>query len=97
MLLPVVTAKEFGTAGVFSWGLGWGIEEAQLGTRSWHTGSNGVFKSFVLLDLENDSALLFFANGFNGLELIPEILERTLGASALSGFYQQTISDSMLY
>lgn len=97
MLTPVVTAKDFAQAGVFSWGLGWGLEQAVLGKRAWHTGSNGVFKSFALLDLENDSAVIFFANGENGLELIAGLLQVTIGGSELSGFYQRTISESMLY
>jgi CubicO group peptidase (beta-lactamase class C family) len=97
MVAPAILAVDYGDSGSFSWGQGWGVEEAELGRRIWHTGSNGVFKSFVIMDLQRQSAVLFFANAENGLKLIPGLLERTIGATALSGLYQQTISDSMLY
>ncbi len=90
-----VQAVDHGIDGRFAWGLGWGIEQAELGERLWHTGSNGAFKSFVLLDPARQSALLLFTNGENGLELIPELLAASLGATGLSGRYQQTISQSL--
>ena len=72
-----------------------GTRAGGIGPRIWHTGSNGVFKSFVIVDLQATSAVLFFANAENGLEIIPGLLENTIGASTLSGLYQATISGSM--
>jgi CubicO group peptidase (beta-lactamase class C family) len=97
MIEPTILARDYGDQGQMSWGLGWGIEQATLGNRLWHTGSNGVFKSFVLIDVDKQSALLFFANAENGLEIIPGLLEQTIGATGLSGVYQRTISESMRY
>ena len=97
MIAAVVTAQDYPDSGQMSWGLGWGIEQADQGHRIWHTGSNGPFKSFALVHPERASALLFFANAENGLEIIPGLLDKTLGASALSDYYQKTISDSRRY
>ncbi|NKB32545.1 MAG: serine hydrolase [Pseudomonadales bacterium] len=97
MLEPAVEARDYSTQGSMSWGLGWGIEEAELGNRFWHTGSNGVFKTFALGDPANKSALIFFANAENGLEIVPELLEQTIGATELSDDYQRTISESRVF
>lgn len=95
MLNPAVLARDIEQQGQIHWSLGWGIERAGYGPRIWHTGSNGAFKSFVIVDLQAASAVLIFANAENGLEIIPGLLENTIGASALSGLYQATISGSM--
>jgi len=95
MVAAKITAVDHGDSGQMLWGLGWGIERAGMGERIWHTGSNGPFKSFALVDPQRASALLFFANGENGLEIIPGLLDKTLGATELSEFYQKTIRDSL--
>ena len=97
MVSPAIVAEDYGTQGQMLWGLGWGIERASLGDRIWHTGSNGAFKSFVLVDLDTESAVIFFANGENGLEIIPPLMRSTIGGTALSDFYQRTISASLRY
>ena len=95
MLTPSVVASDLANRGQMRWGLGWGVEQAGLGSRFWHTGSNGSFKSFVIFSPEQESLLLFFANAVNGLEIITGLLDITIGATPLSGLYQPTISNSI--
>lgn len=75
-------------------GLGWGLDIAGDSVRAWHTGSNGVFQSFVVLDLNRNTGVIAFLNSANGLEIMPETVLQTIAAPLLSEIYQQTISDS---
>jgi CubicO group peptidase (beta-lactamase class C family) len=61
------------------WGLGWGIEQTTTGKYLWHWGDNGVFKAFVSVDLKRRNAVVFFANGYNGLAIAPAIVRDALG------------------
>lgn len=97
MLEPTTEARDYGVDGSMFWSLGWGIEDAGLGNRFWHTGSNGSFKSFALFDPEIRNAMILFMNAENGLEIIPGLLEQTIGSTLLSDDYQRTISESMAF
>lgn len=61
------------------WGLGWGIEQTSTGKYLWHWGDNGAFKAFVLVDLHRRNAVVFFANGENGLSIAPAIVHEAIG------------------
>jgi len=66
--------------GQLSWGLGWGVQLHEGRTVHFHWGDNGVFKAFVALDRKSRDGVVFFANGQNGLELIPAIVEPVVGS-----------------
>lgn len=95
MFAPSMVAANHSADGNIYWGLGWGLDISETRKRAWHTGSNGQFKSFVVIDLTENTAVICFLNSTNGLKILPEIVESTLGGSPLSKFYQQTITDSM--
>lgn len=61
------------------WGLGWGIEQTTTGKYVWHWGDNNVFKAFVAVDLKRRNAVVFFANGYNGLSIAPAIVHDAIG------------------
>jgi CubicO group peptidase (beta-lactamase class C family) len=61
------------------WGLGWGIEQTSTEKYLWHWGDNGAFKAFVLIDLRRHNAVVFFANGENGLSIAPAIVHEAIG------------------
>ncbi len=63
------------------WGLGWGIEQTPTGKYLWHWGDNNVYKAFVAVDLRHRNAVVFFANGYNGLSIAPAIVHDAIGGS----------------
>ena len=74
-----VTIEESGD-GTISWGLGWGLYERADGSRvAFHWGDNFQFKAFVAIDLDNEIAVVYFANGVEGLKLIGTIVEPVVG------------------
>lgn len=95
MFTPSHIAADYDGDGEIYWGLGWGLDVSEERNRAWHTGSNGPFKSFVVIDLNSSLAVVCFLNSANGLEVMPEIVESLMGNSSLAEFYQQTIVDSM--
>ena len=90
-------AADHDVEGSLYWGLSWGLDVSEDRYRAWHTGSNGQFKSFVVIDFNSNKAVICFLNGVNGLDVLPEIVDSTIGNSPLAMFYQQTIVDSMNY
>lgn len=61
------------------WGLGWGIEKNASGTYLWHWGDNGIFKAYVVADLERRSAIILFDNSISGLSVAQAATETALG------------------
>lgn len=94
MLASSFHVQDYGNEGAIDWGLGWGLDIAGDSVRAWHTGSNGAFQSFIVLDLNRNAGVIAFLNSANGLEIISEIVLQTIGGPRLAEIYQQTISDS---
>ncbi len=61
------------------WGLGWGIEKNASGTYLWHWGDNGVFKAYVVADIQRRSAVVLFDNSSSGLSIAKAATEAVLG------------------
>ena len=71
---------ESGDIGTLSWGLGWGLLERPDGSRiAFHWGDNWQFKAFVAIDTANETGIVYFANGADGLRLIDTIVEPVVG------------------
>lgn len=64
-----------------SWSLGWGIQSINQTDSFWHWGDNGGFKSFILASKTNNSAIIIFTNGSNGLMIISEFINKYKGFS----------------
>jgi CubicO group peptidase (beta-lactamase class C family) len=64
-----------------AWGLGWGLQSTADGTSFWHWGDNGENKAFVMAFDERKSGVAVFTDGANGLSIMREIVEMSLGGS----------------
>ncbi len=62
-----------------AWGLGIGLETMPEGEYCWHWGDNGDAKAYVTAFLPARNAVVFFADGSNGLSFTREILEDAIG------------------
>lgn len=62
-----------------SWGLGWGLETTEEGRDFWHWGDNGDAKAYITAYLQSKNAIVYFANGANGLSFTKEILDDAVG------------------
>lgn len=62
-----------------AWGLGIGLETMPEGTYFWHWGDNGDAKAYVTAFMPNKSAVVYFADGSNGLSFTKEILDDAIG------------------
>lgn len=61
--------------GSVAWGLGTGLELSDDGVRVWHWGDNNNSKAFYVADPRTGQGIVYFANSYNGLSLVGEILE----------------------
>jgi len=61
------------------WGLGIGLEQTSTGHYFWHWGDNGNFKCFVMANQNRKDAVIYFANGANGLDFADVIVAQTVG------------------
>lgn len=59
-----------------AWGLGWGLQvtRQEKSTRAFHSGDMNEWRAFVAINLENKSAVVYFANSPNGLVLADKIV-----------------------
>ena len=62
-----------------AWGLGWGLELTDDGTSFWHWGDNGNFKCYAVASVRRRAGVVFFTNSANGLSVVQEMVDRTLG------------------
>lgn len=62
-----------------AWGLGIGLETMPEGEYLWHWGDNGDAKAYVTAFLPEKNAVVYFANGSNGLSITREILDDAIG------------------
>jgi CubicO group peptidase (beta-lactamase class C family) len=69
-----------------SWGLGWGLQQSKKGEVFWHWGDNGTSKAWAAGFVRQKMGVVVFANGANGLAIIPAIL-----ALAVGGTYSQFV------
>jgi CubicO group peptidase (beta-lactamase class C family) len=69
-----------------SWGLGWGLQQSKKGEMFWHWGDNGSSKAWTAGFVRQKMGVVIFANGANGLAIIPDIL-----ALAVGGTYSQFV------
>jgi CubicO group peptidase (beta-lactamase class C family) len=63
-----------------AWGLGWGLETMDEGKYFWHWGDNGDAKAYITAFLPKKDAVVYFADGSNGLAFTKEILADALGS-----------------
>src|SRR5262245_13501759 len=61
-----------------AWGLGWGLEPMSGTLFQWGDNDRGRFKAFVMGSLQGRSAVVVFANSFNGMSIMSELVDRTL-------------------
>ncbi len=61
------------------WGLGVGLETTEEGKSFWHWGDQGNTKAYFTAFLPRKDAIVYFANGFNGLSITTEILADAIG------------------
>jgi CubicO group peptidase (beta-lactamase class C family) len=62
-----------------AWGLGIGLETMPEGEYYWHWGDNGDAKAYVTAFLPARNAVVYFADGANGLSFTKEILDDAIG------------------
>jgi CubicO group peptidase (beta-lactamase class C family) len=62
-----------------AWGLGIGLETMPEGEYCWHWGDNGDAKAYVTAFLPARNAVVYFADGVNGLSFTKEILDDAIG------------------
>jgi CubicO group peptidase (beta-lactamase class C family) len=62
-----------------AWGLGVGLETMGEGEYFWHWGDNGDSKAYVAAFLPGKNAVVYFADGSNGLSFAKELLEDAIG------------------
>ena len=56
-----------------------GLETMPDGTWCWHWGDNGDGKAFFMANLSSKDAVVYFANGANGLGIANELLAHAGG------------------
>lgn len=64
-----------------SWGLGVGLEITPNGKYFWHWGDQGDTKAYFAADVKNKNAIVYFADGTNGLSFLKEILDDAIGGT----------------
>lgn len=79
MLTPQINVNEKSPQ-VF-WGLGVGLEMIGKNRYFWHWGDQGYTKAYFTAAWPRKDAIVYFANGFNGLSITTEILADALGGN----------------
>ena len=76
MLKPQIKITES-----ISWGLGWGIEQADVGDAFWHWGDWGVFRNFAVAFRKQKIGVVILTNSFNGPKVYREIVPKAIGGN----------------
>jgi CubicO group peptidase (beta-lactamase class C family) len=89
MLTPQISVDQAGAnnlnrpepklSAAISWGLGWGLQKTAEGTSFWHWGDNGDTKAYVVALPQLKKGVVIFANSANGLSIVRELVDETLG------------------
>lgn len=79
MLTPQINVEA--KSAQLSWGLGVGLETTGDGKYFWHWGDQGDTKAYFAADLKNKNAIVYFADGTNGLSFVKEILDDAIGGT----------------
>lgn len=61
-----------------AWGLGWGLEPEQGAFFQWGDNDQGRHKAFAMGSMREQAAIVVLTNGFNGLSIVPELVEEVL-------------------
>ena len=63
-----------------SWGLGWGLQTEQTGTKFWHWGEGINYRTFVIGDRSSRNAVIVFTNARNGRKIWERIVSEATQA-----------------
>lgn len=78
--LSEMTRPQVALNSAMAWGLGWGLEtRAGAGPTLWHWGDNGNWKNFVLVDPEEQSAVVVFTNSAQGMNVAERFVTACTG------------------
>ena len=61
------------------WGLGIGLQESGDSGCVWHWGDNGDYKAFALASVKEKIGVVYFANSFNGLAIVNDVVDTAVG------------------
>lgn len=76
MLQPQVSVSA-----ALTWGLGWGLENTDLGPAFWHWGDNPGYKSMALALPARETGIVIMTNGDRGLDLCDYLVHTIIGGS----------------
>lgn len=80
VLRTAMTTPQVPLNSAMAWGLGWGLETGPRSTAAlWHWGDNGNWKNFVLAEPAEQSAVVVFTNGAQGLNVAERLVAACTG------------------
>ena len=73
-----------------SWGSGWALQTSDGKTRAYHTGDMNEARAIVAMNLDDNTAIVYFANSRNGHILADQIISPNVDiAEGLEAFFQE--------
>lgn len=64
-----------------AWGLGVGLESTPAGTCFWHWGDQGNAKCYMVANVKQKEAVVYFTNAKNGLAFAREVTQESIGGN----------------